>query len=209
MATLRLRRSFHGVFFFFTCVHGFTMQQPLLKRPCAPCGRAAQPLTMSSNGGFLGGIPNPFAKEKDSEVQGTESAGEGADEEGKITLEKVAALGIAGILSIAVAETVFWVLSFPTSELLYYISTGEWIDLTQQEGQLKVGVLCHPVVFCTTPGLNPPLSTLVRAQFLAFSAGWGGVGGVIAQYRTVLTAAAMTPWMDACVAPPSAPPHAR
>ena len=87
----------------------------------------------------------------------------------KMTLDKVASFGIAGILSIAVAETVFWVLSFPTSELLYFVSTGEWIDLTNQEGQLK---------------------------FLAFTAGWGALGGVIAQYRTVLTAAAMTPWMD-------------
>jgi len=57
----------------------------------------------------------------------------------------------------AVAETVFWVLSFPCSELLYYLSTGEWIDLLTQEGQIK---------------------------FLAFSAGWGALGGVIAQYRT-------------------------
>ena len=31
----------------------------------------------------------------------------------------------------------FWVLSFPTSELLYFVSTGEWIDLLSQEGQLK------------------------------------------------------------------------
>ena len=92
-----------------------------------------------------------------------------------MTLEKVASYGIAGILSIAVAETVFWVLSFPTSELLYFLSTGEWIDLFSQEGQIK---------------------------FLAFSAGWGAVGGVIAQYRTVLTAAAMTPWMDANVVKP-------
>ena len=74
-----------------------------------------------------------------------------------------------GMLSIAVAETVFWVLSFPTSELLYFVSTGEWIDLLTQEGQIK---------------------------FLAFTAGWGALGGAIAQYRTVLTAAAMTPWMD-------------
>jgi hypothetical protein len=88
---------------------------------------------------------------------------------------EVAALGLAGVLSIAVAETVFWVLSFPCSELLYFVSTGEWIDLLTQEGQLK---------------------------FLAFSAGWGAVGGVIAQYRTVLTAAAMTPWMDKNVVKP-------
>ena len=57
-------------------------------------------------------------------------------EEG-MTIEKVASLGLAGVLSIAVAETVFWVLSFPTSELVYYIATGEWIDLFSQEGQVK------------------------------------------------------------------------
>ena len=53
------------------------------------------------------------------------------------TIEKVASLGLAGVLSIAVAETVFWVLSFPASELLYFASTGEWIDLLSQEGQIK------------------------------------------------------------------------
>mmetsp|Transcript_38609 Transcript_38609/g.66272 ORF Transcript_38609/g.66272 Transcript_38609/m.66272 type:complete len:203 (-) Transcript_38609:41-649(-) len=102
-----------------------------------------------------------------------EAAGE-QEEEGW-TLDKVAALGLAGVLSIAVAETVFWVLSFPISELLYFVSTGEWIDLLSQEGQLK---------------------------FLAFTAGWGALGGVVAQYRTVLTAAAMTPWMDENVVKP-------
>ena len=97
------------------------------------------------------------------------------EDDGKMTIEKVASFGIAGILSIAVAETVFWVLSFPTSEGLYFLGTGEWIDLFSQEGQLK---------------------------FLAFTAGWGALGGVIAQYRTVLTAAAMTPWMDQCAPRP-------
>uniref|UniRef100_A0A7S0P1Y8 Uncharacterized protein n=1 Tax=Calcidiscus leptoporus TaxID=127549 RepID=A0A7S0P1Y8_9EUKA len=100
--------------------------------------------------------------------------GQAGEEEGW-TLEKVAKLGIAGVLSIAVAETVFWVLSFPVSELVYFLSTGEYIDLLEQEGQLK---------------------------FLAFTAGWGAVGGAIAQYRTVLTAAAMTPWMDRTVVQP-------
>merc|ERR1719311_1097405 len=101
-------------------------------------------------------------------------ADEKADDE-KMTIEKVAALGLAGVLSIAVAETVFWVLSFPASELLYFVSTGEWIDLFTQDGQVK---------------------------FLAFTAGWGALGGAIAQYRTVLTAAAMTPWMDRNVVQP-------
>jgi len=108
-----------------------------------------------------------------------DSAATTEEDDGKMTIEKVASFGIAGILSIAVAESVFWILSFPTSELLYYFSTGEWIDLTNQEGQVK---------------------------FLAFSAGWGALGGVIAQYRTVLTAAALTPWMDREVVKPYVQP---
>ena len=66
------------------------------------------------------------------------------------------------MISIAVAETVFWVLSFPVSAIVYYVATGEWIDLFTQDGQVK---------------------------FLAFTAGWGALGGAIAQYRTVLTVA--------------------
>ena len=98
-------------------------------------------------------------------------------EEG-MTIEKVASLGLAGVLSIAVAETVFKVLPFPTPSRLH-IATGEWIDLFSQEGQVK---------------------------FLAFTVGWGGIGGIIAQYRTVLTAAAMTPWMDREVVQPYVKP---
>ena len=48
---------------------------------------------------------------------------------------QVAKLGLAGVLSIAVAETVFWVLSFPVSAVVYYGATGEWIDLMTQDGQ--------------------------------------------------------------------------
>jgi len=140
-----------------------------------PCGQRARrtglPLSMAGEDakqGFFGGLTalaTPKAKE--------EAAAEASEEEW--TLDKVASLGLAGVLSIAVAESVFWILSFPLSELLYFASTGEWINLLEQEGQLK---------------------------FLAFSAGWGALGGVIAQYRTVLTAAAMTPWMDANVVQP-------
>ena len=109
----------------------------------------------------------------------TAAVAETKEEDEGWTLDKVAALGVAGVISIAIAETVFWVLSFPTSELLYFVSTGEWIDLTSQEGQLK---------------------------FLAFTAGWGAIGGVIAQYRTVLTAAAMTPWVDENIVKPYVKP---
>ena len=46
----------------------------------------------------------------------------------------------------------------------------------------------------------PTLKELTRSRFRPLlcnvQAGWGALGGVIAQYRTVLTAAAMTPWID-------------
>ena len=141
---------------------------PLLV-PLRVAGRAP-PVALQEGGGG-GGFLSSLLPKKDDKAAVEEK--EEKEEEG-MTLEKVASYGIAGVLSIAVAETVFWVLSFPTSELLYFVSTGEWIDLLSQEGQLK---------------------------FLAFTAGWGAIGGVIAQYRTVLTAAAMTPWMDRCAPP--------
>ena len=42
-----------------------------------------------------------------------DSAATTEEDDGKMTIEKVASFGIAGILSIAVAESVFWILSFP------------------------------------------------------------------------------------------------
>ena len=61
--------------------------------------------------------------------------GDKKEEEEGWTIDKVAALGLAGVLSIAVAESVFWVLSFPISAIVYYVATGEWIDLFTQDGQ--------------------------------------------------------------------------
>ena len=137
--------------------------------------RTHAPLAIGDGKFKLPTLELPFGGSKTEDKTAAEGQSVAAkDDKGKedegMTLEKIASFGIAGVLSIAVAETVFWVLSFPTSELLYFLATGEWIDLFSQEGQLK---------------------------FLAFTAGWGALGGVIAQYRTVLTAAAMTPWMDA------------
>ena len=64
-----------------------------------------------------------------------DKAGDKKEEEEGWTIDKVAALGLAGVLSIAVAESVFWVLSFPISAIVYYVATGEWIDLFTQDGQ--------------------------------------------------------------------------
>ena len=66
-----------------------------------------------------------------------DKAGDKKEEEEGWTIDKVAALGLAGVLSIAVAESVFWVLSFPISAIVYYVATGEWIDLFTQDGQAR------------------------------------------------------------------------
>jgi len=146
-----------------------------LQRPLSlPVRRPPSPRLAAEEGGGVGSLLSGLFK-KDAAPAATDGAGEQPAGEEGMTLEKIASFGIAGVLSIAVAETVFWVLSFPTSEIIYYAATGEWIDLLTQEGQIK---------------------------FLAFTAGWGALGGVIAQYRTVLTAAAMTPWMDTNVVKP-------
>ena len=52
-----------------------------------------------------------FAAEGDAGGSNTEKPA--VAEEDKMTIDKVAAFGIAGVLSIAVAESVFWILSFP------------------------------------------------------------------------------------------------
>merc|ERR1740117_751563 len=70
-------------------------------------------------------------------MAGEDKPSDKKEEEEGWTIDKVAALGLAGVLSIAVAETVFWVLSFPVSALVYYFATGEWIDLFTQDGQVK------------------------------------------------------------------------
>ena len=134
-----------------------------------PRGLAARPQPRATAARLQ--LPNPFARDEKAPAEKKE---EKEEEEGW-TLDKVAQLGLAGVLSIAVAETVFWVLSFPVSAIVYYVATGEWINLLEQDGQVK---------------------------FLAFTAGWGALGGAIAQYRTVLTAAAITPWMDRTVVQP-------
>ena len=50
---------------------------------------------------------------------------------------EVASKGLAGILAIAVAESIFWALGVPLSALWYKVTTGEWIDFTTVDGQIK------------------------------------------------------------------------
>ena len=90
-----------------------------LARPRAVKARHAS--VVAEEGKLFGLFKNKEQK-ADAEAEALADA-EDKKAEG-MTLEKVASFGIAGVLSIAVAETVFWVLSFPTSELLYFVSTG-------------------------------------------------------------------------------------
>lgn len=51
--------------------------------------------------------------------------------------DRVASTGLAGVLAIALAESIFWALGMPLAELWVYFTTGELIDLTTQDGQLQ------------------------------------------------------------------------
>ena len=103
--------------------------------PLPAVARNAQSALVMQSGNPFSGLPNPFGGDKkDGEKK--------EDDEDKMTIEKIASFGIAGILSIAVvkitaaiqpiqhthslansannlpcaqAESVFWILSFPTS----------------------------------------------------------------------------------------------
>ncbi len=89
--------------------------------------------------------------------------------------EKVASMGLAGVLAIAVAESIFWALGVPLAELYYKYTTGEWIDIMSTDGQLKAA---------------------------GFSFGYGGFATVILQYRVTLFAIPLVPLMQKLVVDP-------
>lgn len=72
-------------------------------------------------------VLNSKAEDKSDVVQGTEPS----------AFDRVASTGLAGVLAIAAAESIFWALGMPLAELWVYFTTGELIDLTTQEGQLQ------------------------------------------------------------------------
>ena len=166
----------------------FSTAPPVATARPGPLARAAAPIMQ---------FRNPFGQKEEVAVAEEAEGSSSSDEEGW-TLDKVAKLGLAGVLSIAVAESVFWILSFPISSIFYFFATGEWIDLFTQEGQVRA----HTSVWGARRASPSPPPLAAQVKFLAFTAGWGALGGAIAQYRTVLTAAAITPWMDENVVKP-------
>eukprot|EP00600_Ochromonadales_sp_CCMP1393_P006923 CAMPEP_0174954600 /NCGR_PEP_ID=MMETSP0004_2-20121128/517_1 /TAXON_ID=420556 /ORGANISM="Ochromonas sp., Strain CCMP1393" /LENGTH=136 /DNA_ID=CAMNT_0016202437 /DNA_START=125 /DNA_END=535 /DNA_ORIENTATION=+ len=97
------------------------------------------------------------------------------EDEGPSAFEQVASKGLAGVLAIAAAEAIFWALGVPLAALWVKYTTGEWIDLTSQEGQL---------------------------QAAGFSFGYGGFATLILQYRVTLFAIPLVPIMENVVVKP-------
>ena len=89
--------------------------------------------------------------------------------------DKVASMGLAGILAITAAEAIFWALGVPLAEVYYKVTTGEWIDLSTSDGQIKAA---------------------------GFSFGYGGFATVILQYRVTLFAIPLVPIMQKYVVEP-------
>jgi hypothetical protein len=89
---------------------------------------------------------------------------------------QVASKGIAGVLSIAAAEAVFWALGVPLAQLWYKVTTGEWVDLGTPQGQI---------------------------QAAGFSFGYGGFATLILQYRVTLFALPLVPIMEKYVVVPA------
>jgi hypothetical protein len=90
--------------------------------------------------------------------------------------EKVASVGLAGVLAIAVAESIFWALGVPLAAIWYKVTTGEWIDMMTTDGQMKAA---------------------------GFSFGYGGFATVILQYRVTLFAIPLVPIMEKYVVAPA------
>ena len=89
--------------------------------------------------------------------------------------DKVASMGLAGILAITAAEAIFWAAGVPLAEVYYKLTSGEWIDLSTSDGQIKAA---------------------------GFSFGYGGFATVILQYRVTLFAIPLVPIMQKYVVEP-------
>jgi nucleoside-diphosphate-sugar epimerase len=89
--------------------------------------------------------------------------------------DKVASMGLAGILAITAAESIFWAAGVPLAALYYRYTTGEWIDIMSTDGQLKAA---------------------------GFSFGYGGFATAILQYRVTIFAIPLVPFMQKYIVEP-------
>ena len=111
---------------------------------------------------------NPYLKMIMNDNNDNDSSGESA-------FDKVASMGLAGILAITAAEAIFWAAGVPLADLYYKYTTGEWIDVTTADGQLKAA---------------------------GFSFGYGGFATLILQYRVTIFAIPLVPIMQKYIVEP-------
>ncbi len=111
---------------------------------------------------------NPYLKMIMNDNNDNDSSGESA-------FDKVASMGLAGILAITAAEAIFWAAGVPLAALYYKYTTGEWIDVTTADGQLKAA---------------------------GFSFGYGGFATLILQYRVTIFAIPLVPIMQKYIVEP-------
>lgn len=117
--------------------------------------------------------PERAPQETSSNAQTTQVATDSKEES---VFSQVASKGLAGVLAIAAAESIFWAMGVPIAALWTKISTGEWLDLSSTQGQLQVA---------------------------GFTFGYGGFATVILQYRVTLFAVPLVPIMEKYVVQPS------
>ena len=69
--------------------------------------------------------PQKFSKSLSSyAVNNDSSGGEGESLAAPSAFDKVASMGLAGILAITVAEAIFWAAGMPLAEIWYKVTTG-------------------------------------------------------------------------------------
>eukprot|EP01040_Poterioochromonas_malhamensis_P009363 gene9363-10166_t len=151
----------------FTCSYLTSLTYPLSPRQLSP-GLHRHPSLIQNKRRFFSKGSSPNDKTFDSSSSSPTS-------NGKTVLEQVASKGLAGVLAIFVAEAIFWAAGVPLAELWFKLTSGEWIDLSTSEGQLKA---------------------------TAFSFGYGGFATVILQYRVTLFAIPLVPIMEKLVVDP-------
>ncbi len=150
----------------FSCSYLTSLTYTLSPRQLSPALRRHPSLIQNQRRFFSKGS-SPNDKTFDSSSAPTSN--------GKSVLEQVASKGLAGVLAIFVAEAIFWAAGVPLAELWFKLTSGEWIDLSTSEGQLKA---------------------------TAFSFGYGGFATVILQYRVTLFAIPLVPIMEKLVVDP-------
>lgn len=114
------------------------------------------------------------AEDGEDKKSGVVSKVDGEEKE-ESAFDKVAQMGLAGILAITAAESIFWAAGVPLAALYYKYTTGEWIDIMSTDGQLKAA---------------------------GFSFGYGGFATAILQYRVTIFAIPLVPFMQKFVVEP-------